>query len=101
MVDHIPGTILFYCHSGKDRTGIISALLLALVNVPPMLIAEDYILSSDYLKPMYQQMLNKRHNSPEKYEEIKWKMNQTLIPKTILSMLSYINTTYVGIASYL
>jgi protein-tyrosine phosphatase len=35
---------LFFCHAGKDRTGIVAALLLGAVGVPDVAIAEDYAL---------------------------------------------------------
>ncbi|KAF4232344.1 hypothetical protein CNMCM8980_005132 [Aspergillus fumigatiaffinis] len=37
--------ILFHCHSGKDRTGVASALLLSLAGVPDQLIAWEYALT--------------------------------------------------------
>lgn len=37
--------ILFHCAAGKDRTGIIAALLLDLLGVPDATIAADYALS--------------------------------------------------------
>ena len=40
---------MFHCHGGKDRTGIVAALVLALVGVPDETIAEDYALSGRFL----------------------------------------------------
>jgi protein-tyrosine phosphatase len=37
-----PGGVLFHCVGGRDRTGQIAMLLLALVGVPPEAIAADY-----------------------------------------------------------
>lgn len=42
---------LVHCSAGKDRTGIISALVLAVAGVPDEFIAADYALSSIYLDP--------------------------------------------------
>jgi protein-tyrosine phosphatase len=42
---------LVHCSAGKDRTGIVSALVLAVLGVPDELIAADYALSSRYLDP--------------------------------------------------
>ncbi|MBR5753655.1 MAG: tyrosine-protein phosphatase [Clostridia bacterium] len=44
----VPGekAALFHCSEGKDRTGIVAALLEDLVGVPRELIWEDYILSN-------------------------------------------------------
>jgi protein-tyrosine phosphatase len=39
------GGVLFHCHAGRDRTGLITALLLALADVPAASIVEDYTLS--------------------------------------------------------
>jgi protein tyrosine/serine phosphatase len=40
-----PGGVVFHCHSGTGRTGVLAALLLAFAGVPAELIAEDYVLS--------------------------------------------------------
>ena len=36
------GPTLFHCQGGKDRTGVIAALLLTLADVPELVIAADY-----------------------------------------------------------
>ena len=40
-----PGAVLFHCAGGRDRTGQVAMLLLALVGVAPAAIAADYALS--------------------------------------------------------
>jgi protein-tyrosine phosphatase len=42
-----PGALpaVFHCSAGKDRTGVLSALILAFLGVPDAVIAEDYALS--------------------------------------------------------
>ncbi len=40
--------VLFHCQEGKDRTGIVSAILLSLVGVPKQDILADYHVSSAY-----------------------------------------------------
>jgi protein-tyrosine phosphatase len=42
---------LVHCSAGKDRTGIVIALVLAVLGVPDEIIAADYALSSRYLDP--------------------------------------------------
>lgn len=39
------GGILFHCHAGRDRTGLIAALLLGIAGVPAAAITADYALS--------------------------------------------------------
>ena len=51
------GCILFHCSAGKDRTGVISMLLLDLAGVDHELIARDYAVSSMNLNPYMQQQL--------------------------------------------
>ena len=48
-----PGALLFHCVAGKDRTGLIAALLLALADVEPEAIAYDYALSARNLREPY------------------------------------------------
>jgi protein-tyrosine phosphatase len=48
-----PGGVLFHCVGGRDRTGQIAMLLLALGGVRSEDIAADYILSSERLKQRY------------------------------------------------
>lgn len=48
-----PEPLLFHCVAGKDRTGLVAALLLALADVRPEAIARDYALSSQMLRVGY------------------------------------------------
>ncbi len=45
----VPGGVVVHCHAGKDRTGIVSALLLRLAGVPIDDVAADYALSEHNL----------------------------------------------------
>ncbi len=47
------GPLLFHCVAGKDRTGIIAALMLAVADVTPEAIAQDYALSTERLREAY------------------------------------------------
>ncbi|RSM58972.1 protein-tyrosine-phosphatase [Amycolatopsis sp. WAC 01376] len=51
-----PGGVLFHCGGGRDRTGLIALLLLALADVEPQAIAADYALSAEALKALYAAM---------------------------------------------
>jgi protein-tyrosine phosphatase len=48
-----PGPLLFHCVAGKDRTGVIAALLLSLADVVPTAIAADYAASTANLRDAY------------------------------------------------
>ena len=43
--DHLPA--VFHCTAGKDRTGMVAALVLSLVGVDDTVIVEDYALTDD------------------------------------------------------
>ena len=47
-----PGGILFHCRLGRDRTGLISLLLLALCGAPDAEIVRDYLLTAPRLHPL-------------------------------------------------
>jgi protein-tyrosine phosphatase len=51
-----PGGVLIHCSSGRDRTGLISMLLLAVAGVVPDDIASDYELSSRRLRALYEEL---------------------------------------------
>ena len=44
------GAVLIHCAAGKDRTGLISALLLGLAGVPDETIAADYAMTAELLR---------------------------------------------------
>ena len=48
-----PEPLLFHCVAGKDRTGLIAALLLALADATPAAIAQDYAASGENLQAGY------------------------------------------------
>jgi protein-tyrosine phosphatase len=47
------GPLLFHCVAGKDRTGLLAAVLLALADVRPEVIAADYAISAQHLREGY------------------------------------------------
>ncbi|MBF9128317.1 tyrosine-protein phosphatase [Plantactinospora sp. S1510] len=48
-----PGVVVVHCGIGRDRTGLASLLLLALVGVTPDAIVADYALSGERLEPYF------------------------------------------------
>ncbi len=47
----VQGCVLYNCTAGKDRTGIISMLLLTLAGVPDESVLDDYSPSADNMRP--------------------------------------------------
>ena len=52
------GPVLVHCEGGKDRTGLVSALLLRLAGVGVREIAADYAASGDYLRSALQKWID-------------------------------------------
>lgn len=51
VADAPPGGVVIHCAGGKDRTGLLSALLLRVAGVGPQSVADDYALSEARLAP--------------------------------------------------
>ncbi|MHA1398399.1 MAG: tyrosine-protein phosphatase, partial [Candidatus Heimdallarchaeaceae archaeon] len=41
-------SVVIHCHAGRDRTGIISALILLLLNAPEENIIQDYLATDEF-----------------------------------------------------
>ena len=87
-------------HIGKDRTGIISALILSVCGVEDELVAEDYGLSAKYLIDRYfvdQALANRK---PNNYTWLDYQ-NENCSPKVMLKIIDYIKTIYGGTENYI
>ena len=51
-----PGCVVFHCAAGKDRTGLLALVLLALAGAAPEEIIADYLLSYDRMKQRYDEI---------------------------------------------
>ncbi|MCJ7932958.1 MAG: tyrosine-protein phosphatase [Chryseobacterium sp.] len=56
------GPILYHCTAGKDRTGIITALLLTILKFDKDTIYNDYLLSNNYRKGLVEKRLGLANN---------------------------------------
>lgn len=54
----LPSGVLVHCAAGKDRTGLVVALILEVAGVPRRLILEDYARSGRSLPQVYRQRVN-------------------------------------------
>lgn len=62
--------IYIHCALGKDRTGVLVAALLSLLEIPENLILNDYLLSKGTLQPeLIQQAISQLQNS-HLYQEL-------------------------------
>ncbi len=56
-IANIDGPVVFHCYAGKDRTGLVSAMILALAGVIPEAIGTDYAETDIHLAERYRQWL--------------------------------------------
>jgi protein-tyrosine phosphatase len=61
-----PGGVLVHCLAGKDRTGLIAALLLRLADVPVGAIADDYALSEANVRAVLQRWIEEAEDERER-----------------------------------
>ena len=91
------GPVLFHCFAGKDRTGIVAAMLLSLAGVPPDHIAADYGESDVQLARQYEIWINEAE--PEKRDAFRAELQCP--PERILGVMEHIEQRWAGVAGYL
>lgn len=94
------GAVMYHCFIGKDRAGIITALLLGAVGVCDTDIMMDYSASMSCLRPKYLKMgadhLPQKRGRPN----FSWAFFGS-IPESMEAALCYMNETYGGVPGYL
>jgi protein-tyrosine phosphatase len=92
------GTTLFHCTAGKDRTGLIAALVLGALGVSEEQIVQDYALTSDYIEPLLEPL---RQEAVAKGYDLAW-YNQLLTSEapTMEHTLAHLKDQYGGIEGY-
>lgn len=83
---------LFHCFAGKDRTGVIAALLLAAVGVSDVDIVADYCLTYPYFLPRLRQDFSR--TDAEKYVFVP-------IPEHMENFLKLLREKYGSVQNYL
>ena len=89
---------VFHSAAGKDRTGILAALVLGLLGVPDEVIAEDYALGRDGMVRMIEWV---KENFPEVRERLAGgRPVGDQEPETILALLEHIRAEQVSLEGY-
>jgi protein-tyrosine phosphatase len=92
------GRVVLHCSAGKDRTGLMTALVLSTIGVSKHDIAEDYALTDVFLQASYDQELSQITNLEERQktaEDLKAK------PEYMLETLDFIEQAYGSTSAYL
>lgn len=97
-----PGTLpaLVHCAGGKDRTGIITALVLELAGVPIETIAEDYAVSGRYLFARYIEDTGAAEVAASGYTWQDYR-RECCPPEVMSATLQHLREHYDGVPGYL
>jgi protein-tyrosine phosphatase len=93
------GAVVVHCHGGKDRTGIVVALLLSIAGVPRETIIEDYALSEAQLEPLHAAWLEEQRIAQgHPIDRPRWMHSR---PETMRGVLDFLDRNYGGPEGYL
>ena len=92
------GVVMYHCTTGKDRTGIVSAMILGLCGVAEEDIMADYCVSEVYLEWLYAR-LRKSMNLPEGGGEIEPFFKTA--PTNMRMLLAHWKEQYGGVCGFL
>ena len=83
--------VLVLCNAGKDRTGVVIALVLLALGASKQIVLKDYMLSKVYLDPMIKRMTTKARLLSFFRADI------SQLKKLLDTRVDYLNTTFEAI----
>lgn len=92
------GPAIYHCAAGKDRTGVISAVLLGLLEVPDEIVVADYAATQQNLDAIIERLM-----STKGYETMLSALPPDTLhaqPETMISLLERIRETYGSMREY-
>jgi protein-tyrosine phosphatase len=92
------GAVLFHCMGGKDRTGLVTALLLRLVGVEHEAVAADYARSGTNLQALHDDWIGGAVDDEER--ELRIRICATPAA-AMLAVLGTLDERYGGVEGYL
>jgi protein-tyrosine phosphatase len=98
-IAYAEGGAVYHCAAGKDRTGVISAILLSALGVSDDLIVADYALSQQNLDAIIERL-----NASEGYKEMFENLPPDTLhaePETMVSLLAQLAESYGSVTEYL
>ena len=94
--DNLP--LVFHCSAGKDRTGVLTAIVLGILGVTNEDIIEDYTMTAPYMK----ELINRWNNDPKSAEVLK-NIPEYLLeasPESMAFLLSTLKREYGSVRGY-
>lgn len=99
IATHNTQTTLFHCHAGKDRTGIVAALLLSLAGVDDEVIAQEYALTGEYLS---EGITRERLQAQDRGEDMnRFDLLASTPKQSMQTTLDYLRDHYTDAPTYL
>lgn len=95
---HSQGGVLFHCTAGKDRTGVLAAILLLACGVEKDDVVREYAFTEELLRPLVKQLEN---NVPKGMEKENMQAMLAAKPEYISVFVDHLNHTYHGAKGYL
>ncbi len=91
------GAVLFHCFAGKDRTGLVAAMLLSLAGARPDAIAADYGETDLNLATKYEEWLATA--KPERLDSMRDELRCP--PEWMMGALDHLDRKWGGVKPYL
>jgi protein tyrosine/serine phosphatase len=98
MLNAPEGAVVVHCFGGKDRTGVVVALALAVAGVSEDEIVADYFLTRDNLASMMAEQLAAEPDESRHPELLEFRDTRA---ESMTAILRHLDTTYGGAAAYL
>lgn len=96
-IAQVDGPVVFHCYAGKDRTGLVAAMVLSLAGVHADAIAADYAETDLHLAERYVEWLAAA--SPERHDALQDELRCP--PEWILGALDHLDHRWGGVEPYL
>ena len=97
LIASIDEPFMIQCFFGKDRTGLVSAVLLSLAGVSREDVIADYEISHTYMKPFYTEQIRLKTG-------LIWEHNPIMLASEASNMeqiLDYFESEFGGVRNYL
>jgi protein-tyrosine phosphatase len=89
---------VFHCTAGKDRTGLLSALVLSLLGVPEETVVADYALSGEAIKRLRAKLIVKYPDGKSVIAEIDEVFSAE--PANMVELFAYLRERYGSVTEY-
>jgi protein-tyrosine phosphatase len=94
--DSLPA--VFHCTAGKDRTGLLSALVLSLLGVPEETVVADYALSGEAMERLRAKLIVKYPDSKDTITDIDEVFSAN--PANMVNLFAYVRERYGSVTEY-